>query len=102
MASQAVSYYDQSGQALSCQPEGAASEVTDIIGSRVVKDWSRYIKFKALYHSCISLLYHGQHCEEQQKMGERCALYQASADKLEEARKLASGRLSAVTHCESI
>lgn len=100
MAAQAVSYYDQAGQVLSCQPEGAASEVTDIIGSRVVKDWCRYIKFKSAYHNCISLLYQGQHCEEQQKMGERCALYQAAADKLEEARKLANGKLSALSNCK--
>jgi tyrosine-protein phosphatase non-receptor type 23 len=37
------------------------------------------------------LLYQGQAAEEQQKMGERLAFYQAAADKLVEATKLSKG-----------
>lgn len=43
------------------------------------------------YHGCISLLYQGQQAEEQQKMGERLAYYQAAFEKLEEAIKTAKG-----------
>lgn len=46
--------------------------------------------FKIAYHKCVSLLYQGQQAEEQQKMGERVAFYQAACDQFEEARKLAS------------
>jgi tyrosine-protein phosphatase non-receptor type 23 len=49
------------------------------------------VKFKIAYHSCVSLLYQGQQAEEQQKMGERVAYYQASSEKLEEAMKLSKG-----------
>lgn len=42
------------------------------------------------YNKCVALLYQGQQSEEQQKMGERVAFYQAALDQLEEARKLAS------------
>lgn len=38
----------------------------------------------------MALLYQGQQSEEQQKMGERVAFYQAALDQLEEARKMAS------------
>jgi tyrosine-protein phosphatase non-receptor type 23 len=39
----------------------------------------------------VSLLYQGQQAEEQQKMGERVAYYQAASEKLEEAMKLSKG-----------
>lgn len=42
------------------------------------------------YHKSIALLFQGQQAEEQQKMGERVAFYQAACDQLDEARKLAS------------
>ncbi|KAJ9584232.1 hypothetical protein L9F63_021437, partial [Diploptera punctata] len=54
-------------------------------------NWKRYVKFKIAYHSCVSLLYQGQQAEEQQKMGERVAYYQAASEKLEEATKLSKG-----------
>lgn len=49
------------------------------------------MRFKITYHSCVSLLYQGQQAEEQQKMGERVAYYQAASEKLEEAMKLSKG-----------
>lgn len=49
------------------------------------------MKFKIAYHSCVSLLYQGQQAEEQQKMGERVAFYQAASEKLTEAVKLSKG-----------
>lgn len=49
------------------------------------------MKFKIAYHSCVSLLYQGQQAEEQQKMGERVAFYQAASEKLEEAMKCSKG-----------
>nr|CAD7405110.1 unnamed protein product [Timema poppensis] len=58
-------------------------------------NWKRYVKFKIAYHTCVSLLYQGQQAEEQQKMGERVAFYQAAAEKLEEANKLSKGMDSA-------
>jgi tyrosine-protein phosphatase non-receptor type 23 len=39
----------------------------------------------------VSLLYQGQQAEEQQKMGERVAFYQAASEKLTEAVKLSKG-----------
>ncbi|CAG2059549.1 unnamed protein product, partial [Timema podura] len=57
----------------------------------VCQNWKRYVKFKIAYHTCVSLLYQGQQAEEQQKMGERVAFYQAAAEKLEEANKLSKG-----------
>lgn len=42
------------------------------------------------YHKAIALLYQGQQAEEQQKMGERVAFYQAASDQLQEACKRAN------------
>lgn len=41
------------------------------------------------YHGAVALLYQGMQAEEQQKMGERVAYYQAAVDMLKEASKLA-------------
>lgn len=49
------------------------------------------MKFKMTYYGCIALLYQGQQSEEQQKMGERVAYYQAAFDKLTESIKVAKG-----------
>ncbi|XP_065163635.1 LOW QUALITY PROTEIN: tyrosine-protein phosphatase non-receptor type 23 [Atheta coriaria] len=51
---------------------------------------AQYLQFKIDYHRCIALLYQGQQAEEQQKMGERVAFYQAAVDMLDEAVKHAS------------
>lgn len=61
-----------------------------LIGIKIVKDWIKYLNFKGAYHRSISLLFQGQQAEEQQKMGERVAFYQAASEQLEESRKLAS------------
>ena len=51
--------------------------------------WRRYCEFKVAYHGAVALLYQGMQAEEQQKMGERLAYYQAAVDALTEASKLA-------------
>nr|XP_045622432.1 tyrosine-protein phosphatase non-receptor type 23-like isoform X2 [Procambarus clarkii] len=63
--------------------------VTDIVGSRKLKMWRRYCEFKMSYHGAVALLYQGMQAEEQQKMGERLAYYQAAVDTLSEASKIA-------------
>ncbi|KAF5269203.1 hypothetical protein FQR65_LT02504 [Abscondita terminalis] len=60
------------------------------LGGSVYNDWIKYLNFKMLYHKAIALLYLGQQAEEQQKMGERVAFYQAAADTLQEACKKSS------------
>ncbi|XP_063607267.1 tyrosine-protein phosphatase non-receptor type 23-like [Penaeus indicus] len=65
------------------------STVTEIAGSRKIKMWRRYCEFKMAYHGAVALLYQGMQAEEQQKMGERVAYYQAAVDMLKEASKLA-------------
>ncbi|XP_050712311.1 tyrosine-protein phosphatase non-receptor type 23-like isoform X2 [Eriocheir sinensis] len=63
--------------------------VNEIVGSRKLKMWRRYCEFKMAYHGAVALLYQGMQAEEQQKMGERLAYYQAAVDGLTEASKLA-------------
>ncbi|CAL4109334.1 unnamed protein product, partial [Meganyctiphanes norvegica] len=63
--------------------------VADIVGSRQLKTWQRYCEFKQAYHLAVALLYQGMQAEEQQKMGERLAYYQAAVEKLGEASKMA-------------
>ncbi|XP_037785505.1 tyrosine-protein phosphatase non-receptor type 23-like [Penaeus monodon] len=54
-----------------------------------IQMWRRYCEFKMAYHGAVALLYQGMQAEEQQKMGERVAYYQAAVDMLKEASKLA-------------
>lgn len=84
-----VSFYNISLSALFNQSED--SNINDIVGNRLYKDWIKYIKFKISYLSCILLLYQGQSSEEQQKMGERVTLFNAAFEKLEEAKKESKG-----------
>lgn len=51
--------------------------------------WKKYCEFKMSYYGAVALLYQGLQAEEQQKMGERVAYYQAAVDMLTEATKLA-------------
>ncbi|KDR21340.1 Tyrosine-protein phosphatase non-receptor type 23 [Zootermopsis nevadensis] len=90
VAVQIVDYYNLALNTLE-QSGCDDSSVSDTVGSKIYKKWKRYVKFKIAYHSCVSLLYQGQQAEEQQKMGERVAFYQAASEKLEEATKLSKG-----------
>ncbi|XP_053685329.1 tyrosine-protein phosphatase non-receptor type 23 [Sabethes cyaneus] len=90
VTAQIVTYYNSALAALLTQ-NGEDGRIQDIVGSKQFKEWRKYVKFKISYLSCILLLYQGQQSEEQQKMGERVVLYQASFDKLEEAKKESKG-----------
>lgn len=87
VTAQVISFYNAAMTALYIQNE----EGSVIVGSKANKEWSKYIKFKTSYLSSVLFLYQGQHSEEQRKMGERVALYNAACDKLEEAKKEVKG-----------
>ncbi|CAG9853928.1 unnamed protein product [Phyllotreta striolata] len=83
VAVQVYSYYRQSLSILESVNE-------DYFRDKIYKEWIKFLQFKIAYYKCISLLFHGQQAEEQQKMGERVAYYQAACEQLEEAKKCAS------------
>lgn len=83
VAVQVYNYYRQSLAILN-------SANDEILGSKSNKEWIKYLEFKVAYYRCIALLFQGQQAEEQQKMGERVAFYQAACERLEEARKLST------------
>ncbi|XP_039279943.1 LOW QUALITY PROTEIN: tyrosine-protein phosphatase non-receptor type 23 [Nilaparvata lugens] len=91
VAAQIVDYYNMAANALS--QTGLTDEVLilELVGSKCYKAWKKYVKFKHAYYNCITLLYQGMQSEEQQKMGERVAYYQAAFDQLNEAMKLSNG-----------
>ncbi|KAL3280960.1 hypothetical protein HHI36_004185 [Cryptolaemus montrouzieri] len=86
VAAQVVDYYRRAQFVLKGGVDG--SNNSDYMQIGVFKESMKYLNFKVDYHKCISLLYQGQEAEEQQKMGQRVALYQAAADQLEAARKI--------------
>ncbi|EDX10468.1 GD12600 [Drosophila simulans] len=89
VTAQIVVYY---GAALAALLTGGDDgPVAQVIDSSVYKLWKKYVRFKINYLTCILYLYQGQHSEEKRQMGERVTLYQASWDKLEEARKESKG-----------
>jgi len=89
VTAQVISFYNAAMSALFSQNEDGT--IQELIGNKLYKEWLKYIKFKTSYLSSILFLYQGQHSEEQRKMGERLALYNAACDKLEEAKKEIKG-----------
>lgn len=89
VTAQIIEYYNTALAAL--LTGGDDGIVAEIVGNKSFKEWKQYVQFKVQYMSCILLLYQGQNAEEQQKMGERVALYQSAFDRLEEARKESRG-----------
>lgn len=89
VTAQVISFYNAALSALFSQVEDVT--VLDLIGSKLYKEWVKYINFKTSYLSCILLLYQGMNSEEQRKMGERVALFNAACVKLEEAKKESKG-----------
>lgn len=83
VAVQVHAYYKQSLRILESVSE-------DYFRDKSYKEWIKYLQFKLSYYKCISLLFQGQQAEEQQKMGERVAFYQAASEQLEEAKKWAA------------
>ncbi|XP_033238229.1 tyrosine-protein phosphatase non-receptor type 23 [Drosophila pseudoobscura] len=89
VTAQIVVYY---GAALAALLTGGDDgPVAQVINASVYKLWKKYVRFKINYLNCILYLYQGQNAEEKRQMGERVTLYQASWDKLEEARKESKG-----------
>ncbi|KAK9510379.1 hypothetical protein O3M35_005178 [Rhynocoris fuscipes] len=98
VAAQIVDYYNLALNALLQSPSPDEGILIDIVGTKNFKSWKKYMRFKAAYYSCVSLLYQGMQSEEQQKMGERVSYYQGALDKLNEAIKLSKG----IDHSESV
>ncbi|KAI4466261.1 pcd6 interacting protein-related [Holotrichia oblita] len=90
IAVQVMEYYKQ---ALTYMQ--AAREDSELL--RTEKYTLKYLPFKIEYHRAIALLYRGQESEEQQKMGERVAFYQAALEHHEEARKHAASMSSSLS-----
>ncbi|KAG8230659.1 hypothetical protein J437_LFUL010678 [Ladona fulva] len=93
VAAQIVDYYKLALNTLTQGNQGGSENFTiaETVGSKIFKSLQKYVNFKSKYHQSISLLYQGQQAEEQQKMGERVAYYQASSQALEESAALAKG-----------
>lgn len=89
VTAQVISFYNAALSALFSQNEDGT--IPDLVGNKVYKEWLKYIKFKTSYLSSVLFLHQGMNSEEQRKMGERVALYNAACEKLEEAKKESKG-----------
>ncbi len=89
VTAQVINYYNLAITALFNQSEDC--NIQELVGSKLYKEWLKYIKFKVSYLSSVLLLYQGLHAEEQKKMGQRITLFNAAVERLEEARKEAKG-----------
>ncbi|XP_076057743.1 tyrosine-protein phosphatase non-receptor type protein myopic isoform X2 [Oratosquilla oratoria] len=87
VATQVVEYLKSAHKTIDANKSQDVS-VIEIVGPRLIKMWKRYCDFKMTYYNSVALLYQGMQAEEQQKMGERLAYYQAAMDRLSEANKL--------------
>ncbi|XP_012529695.1 tyrosine-protein phosphatase non-receptor type 23 [Monomorium pharaonis] len=88
VAKQIVDYFIM---ALTTLEQGGVEDIgtiSDIVGNKIYKSWKRYVKFKKAYHMAVTYLYQGLAAEEQRKMGERVAFYNAALASLNEAHTI--------------
>ncbi|XP_031849254.2 tyrosine-protein phosphatase non-receptor type protein myopic isoform X2 [Nomia melanderi] len=76
--------------ALTTLKQGGSEDgtISDTVGTKIYKSWKRYVKFKKAYHLAVTHLYQGLAAEEQRKMGERVAFYNAALAALNEAQSI--------------
>ncbi|XP_034942485.1 tyrosine-protein phosphatase non-receptor type 23 isoform X2 [Chelonus insularis] len=87
VAKQIVDYYALALWTL--EPSNSdENTISETVGSKIYKSWKTYVKFKKAYYMAVTLLYQGLASEEQQKMGERVAFYNAALASLNSARSL--------------
>ncbi|KYN01526.1 PREDICTED: tyrosine-protein phosphatase non-receptor type 23 [Cyphomyrmex costatus] len=87
VAKQIVDYFTMALTTLK-QSGGEIGTISDGVGSKFYKIWKRYAKFKKAYHMAVTYLYQGLAAEEQRKMGERVAFYNAALASLNEAHMI--------------
>ncbi|EZA50853.1 Tyrosine-protein phosphatase non-receptor type [Ooceraea biroi] len=87
VARQIVDYFTM---ALNTLEQGGSEDgtVSDTVGTKIYKSWKRYVKFKKAYHLAVTYLYQGLAAEEQRKMGERVAFYNAALASLNDAHAI--------------
>lgn len=89
VAAQVVEYYNNAIVLLLQSAINANSNsITEIVGSKLYKEWKKFLEFKIAYYGSICSLFMGNCTEEQHKMGERVAWYQSAEEKLSNALKL--------------
>lgn len=89
IGAQAVHHYKSALSAL--ESSHSSDSLHETVGVKICNAWAKSISFKIAYISCIVYLFQGMQSEEQQRMGERVAYYQAASDKLQESKKLSKG-----------
>lgn len=87
VAKQIVDYFTMASTTLD-QGGGDDGTISDTVGNKIYKSWKRYVKFKKAYHMAVTYLYQGLAAEEQRKMGERVAFYNAALASLNEAHTI--------------
>ncbi|XP_018043655.1 PREDICTED: tyrosine-protein phosphatase non-receptor type 23 isoform X2 [Atta colombica] len=87
VAKQIVDYFTMALTTLE-QGGGEDGTISDTVGNKIYKSWKRYVKFKKAYHMAVTYLYQGLAAEEQRKMGERVAFYNAALTSLNEAHMI--------------
>lgn len=90
VAKQIVDYYALALRTL--EPTSSdESSISETVGSKIYKSWKNYVTFKRSYYMSVTYLYQGLAAEEQQKMGERVAYYNAALTSLNTARAIHIG-----------
>ncbi|KAK0088528.1 hypothetical protein PV325_011727 [Microctonus aethiopoides] len=90
VAKQIVDYYALALRTLELNHSGD-HPIVDTIGFKFYNTVKSYVKFKRSYYMAVTLLYQGLASEEQQKMGERVAFYNAALASLNTARNIHTG-----------
>ena len=95
VAAQVVEYYNTALLGLlTGQLTESATSVVEVVGSKLFKDWKRFVEIKISYYSAVTNLYMGIACEDstdplflESKGGERVAWTLTAMDRIKEAEK---------------
>lgn len=95
VAAQVVEYYNTALIGLlTGQLTESATSVAEVVGSKLFKDWKRFVEIKISFYSALTNLYMSVSCEDttdplllESKGGERVAWTMAAEDRIKEAEK---------------
>lgn len=95
VAAQVVEYYNTALLGLlTGQLTESATSVVEVVGSKLFKDWKRFVEIKISYYSAVTNLYMAISCEDskdplflESKGGERVAWTLSALDRIKEAEK---------------
>ncbi|KAI1292180.1 Tyrosine-protein phosphatase non-receptor type 23 [Halotydeus destructor] len=90
IAAQVCEYYNNSLLMLiQASLNDSYGSIVDVVGSKLFKEWKKFVELKISYYNAVCNLFMGMSCEDQQKMGERLTWFKTADEKVKDCAKIA-------------